>query len=103
MKTIQYLEKRFLLMAKEIIALVYSNISFPAFQTKLSKELKFIKKNPKERKDWSVERKDDAITVITLFGEMHYQRTYYKNKKTGEYAYLVDKLAGIKPHAREKI
>ena len=33
------LEERFLLMAKEIIALVYSNISFPAFQTKLSKEL----------------------------------------------------------------
>ena len=34
----------------------------------------------------------------TVFGEVKYKRTYYENKKTGEYKYLSDELLGIEAH-----
>lgn len=45
----------------------------------------------KERKkEWHIERKNMEKTYITIFGDVRYERTYYKNKKTGEYKYLSD-------------
>jgi len=35
-----------------------------------------------------------------VFGEVNYQRTYYKNKREGTYSYLSDELLGIESHAR---
>lgn len=35
-----------------------------------------------------------------MFGEVNYQRTYYKNKREGTYSYLSDELLGIESHAR---
>ena len=44
------------------------------------------------RKGWVVERHDDEKTIVSPFGSFTYERTYFRNKKTGEYAYLADKL-----------
>jgi hypothetical protein len=33
-------------------------------------------------------------------GDVRYERTYYKNKKTGEYKYLSDDFLGIEVHER---
>ncbi|MGI6705044.1 MAG: UPF0236 family transposase-like protein [Clostridia bacterium] len=33
-----------------------------------------------------------------MFGEVRYERTYYENKRTGEYSYLSDEAVGIKAH-----
>jgi hypothetical protein len=45
-------------------------------------------------------RKDKVESVVTTFGEMTFERTYYHNNKTGEYAHLIDLAAGLQPHAK---
>lgn len=56
-------------------------------------------RNSKERKrNWTVKEKAAKKTLTTIFGEVRYKRTYYKNKKTGEYSYLSDEAVGIKAH-----
>lgn len=50
------------------------------------------------KKRWVVKSKADQKALTTIFGEVSYKRTYYKNKKTGEYSYLSDEAVGIQPH-----
>jgi hypothetical protein len=58
-----------------------------------------VYKNSKARKcNWIVKSKDDKKTLTTIFGEVKYKRTYYENKKTGEYSYLSDEAVGISSH-----
>ncbi len=54
-----------------------------------------VKASKDRKRNWYVERKADKRTLLTIFGEVNYQRTYYKNKKTKEYKYLSDELVGI--------
>ena len=50
-------------------------------------------KNDKERKrDWNVKDKKSQKSLATIFGEVKYERTYYVNKRTGEYKYLGDEV-----------
>ena len=56
-------------------------------------------KNSKDRKrNWRVKSKEDKKSLMTIFGEVKYKRTYYENKKTKEYSYLSDEAVGIKAH-----
>lgn len=48
---------------------------------------------------WEIVRKD-LNSVITTFGEVRYDRTYFKPKKGGKREYLVDKIVGIEAHER---
>ena len=58
-----------------------------------------VYKNSKDRKRyWTVKEKAAKKTLTTIFGEVRYKRTYYKNKKTGEYSYLSDEAVGISAH-----
>ena len=58
-----------------------------------------IYRNSKERKrDWTIKEKANEKTLGTIFGEVRYKRTYYQNKKTGEYSYLSDEAVGILAH-----
>jgi|GEM_PF-6363337 len=61
---------------------------------------KFIKEHPEERKGWTVERKAEPKSILSPFGLVKYNRCYYKNKATREYAHLVARMAGYGPHAR---
>jgi len=55
-------------------------------------------KNSKDRKhNWIVKSKGDKKNLITIFGEVKYKRTYYENKKTGEYSYLSDEAVVYQP------
>lgn len=47
---------------------------------------------------WYVQEKDKPNTLATIFGEVHYTSTYYKNKEDGRYARLSDELVGIEAH-----
>jgi hypothetical protein len=48
---------------------------------------------------YTVERRGDERRLLTLFGEVAYNRTYYK-KDSGGYEYLVDSAMGIDSHTR---
>ena len=52
------------------------------------------------RQDWVVERTGDPRTVTTSLGDVTFHRTYYRNKKTAENCYIVDRLIGLDKHER---
>lgn len=61
---------------------------------------KKAKDDPNRKKKWNVERNKNETTLMTVFGEVSYNRTYYVSKKGSEYKFLSDEMVGIKPHQR---
>ena len=59
-----------------------------------------IKISDDRKRNWYIQRNNDVKTVSTLLGSINYKRTYYKNKNSGEYTYLLDEHLGINPHER---
>jgi hypothetical protein len=57
-----------------------------------------VKESADRKRTWVVKSKGDSKKLATIFGEVRYKRTYYQNKKTGEYSYLSDELVGITAH-----
>ena len=55
---------------------------------------------PELREGWVVERTNDKRSILTSMGEVTFKRTYFRNKETGKYAYLTDKLIGMESHDR---
>ncbi|MGI6777800.1 MAG: ISLre2 family transposase [Acetivibrionales bacterium] len=51
------------------------------------------------KKDWEIVRKDET-GLLTSFGLIKYNRTYFKPKENGKRSYLVDEITGINPHDR---
>lgn len=62
-----------------------------------------VKESKQRKKHWHVERKDEENTIATTMGPVNYKRTYYVNKKTGEYAFLSDEVVGIEKHQRKDL
>ncbi len=59
-----------------------------------------IVRNKKKRKArYEVVRKDKR-SIKTIFGDVEYIRTYYKNKGEGGYVYLADEILGIEKYQR---
>ena len=42
----------------------------------------------------------DESTLLTSLGSVTYHKTLFRNKHTGEYEYLLDRIMGIEKHAR---
>lgn len=116
MKIIQLVLQKFLLVVEKIIELLDGKCTYPEFEMELKKLLndlgreickevlheldQNIYKDKQQRKNWVVVQKDCQRTVTTVFGDITYERRYYKNKGTGETAYLADKAAGIQKYER---
>ena len=58
-----------------------------------------LRKRQYLRKGWYIERRDET-KLLTSLGEICYNKTYFRNKETGEYCYLLDRLMGLDAHAR---
>lgn len=48
-----------------------------------------------------IEHSNVKNSFISTCGVIHYQRTYFQNKITGEYVYLADEACGITPNMRK--
>lgn len=59
----------------------------------------FLRQDGVRKKDWEIVRKDRSA-LLTTFGEIRYNRTYFKPKSGGKRKYLVDEIVGINPHDR---
>lgn len=59
-----------------------------------------IRDSRDRKRHWVIKNKADLKTLVTLFGEVSYTRTYYQNKQSGVYRYLSDEAVGILPHDR---
>ncbi len=60
-----------------------------------------IRDSKSRKNEYRVQRRNDKKSIMTVFGEVSYCRTYYKSKKDGSYVYLSDEMVGIEPHDRK--
>lgn len=51
------------------------------------------------KRNWEIVRRDKK-TMLTSLGEISYRKTLFKNKKTGDRTYLLDRYLGIEANAR---
>lgn len=59
-----------------------------------------VRKDLENRKGWVVNKRRDSRSILSIMGNVEYERTYYHNEGTGEYRHLSDDVCGITPHAR---
>lgn len=53
-----------------------------------------------ERKEQFESLEKDERNIISIFGDIHFKRRYYKNKLTNKKVYLLDEFIGIEPKQR---
>ena len=58
-----------------------------------------LKDSGKRKSSWVVE-KDHQKQLVTSLGTVHFTKTLFTNKETGEMAYLLDWILGIEKHER---
>ena len=59
----------------------------------------YLRGSGSRKQNWEIVRKD-RTEILTSFGPINYERTYFKPKKGGKRQYLVDRIVGINPHDR---
>lgn len=52
------------------------------------------------KQKWHVEHRNEPKELLDVMGTVRFKRTGYKNKQTGEYIYLVDRILGIGAHQK---
>lgn len=57
-----------------------------------------VRESDERKREWNIQRRRDIKTYQTIFGELRYERTYYKHKYKEEFAYLSDLVFGIGPN-----
>lgn len=57
-----------------------------------------VRETPGRSLEWYIQEREKPNTLATLFGEVHYKRTYYKSVSGKGYCSLSDELVGIEPH-----
>ena len=58
-----------------------------------------LKDNGKRTTRWYVE-KDSQKQLVTSLGTVHFTKTLFKNRETGEMEYLLDRILGLEKHER---
>ena len=58
-----------------------------------------LRKSQRRKKDWHIVKSDEKA-LITSLGTVTFNKTLFKNKKTGIRKYLFDEIMGIDPHER---
>ena len=116
MEIIRVIMPILLSIAEMVVESLGGEIDFVAFQEKLAKKLQEVgravtqavlegleeqtRKDRKKRAQWQLCRRKDPKELLSRFGIIHYARSYYRNKETGKYAYLVDEQVGYSSHMR---
>ncbi|MFW6257061.1 MAG: ISLre2 family transposase, partial [Bacillota bacterium] len=67
-------------------------------------EKEIYESNERLSEGWTVHKKDQSKSITTIFGQIDYERRYYKRKKKDsdqkEYTHLVDDFFGIESHQK---
>ncbi len=116
MDIIHLVDKKILSVTAKILEVLGDGMTYLSFETALKKELdglgceilgmvlqaleEEIYRSDDRKRNWKIVRKNDPKEILTPFGNLMFERRYYQNRFSGEYAYLVDKRVGITPHMR---
>jgi len=115
MEIVRLVEEKVLSVAAKVLEVLEGEVSYQDFEMILKEELdglgcevlkvvleeldREIKEDKARKKEWAVVRKNGK-DLLTPFGAINYERTYYRHKESSEYCYLVDQKAGFKPRSR---
>jgi hypothetical protein len=115
MELVRVVEEKVLSVVTKALEVLAGGVSYRSFETILKEELdglgcemlklvleeldRELKADEERKLKWEVVRTDEK-SLLTFFGLIDYNRTYYRNKESKKYAYLVDLKAGIKPNSR---
>src|SRR5690554_4134357 len=116
MDLIRLVEEKILSVVNEMSKIFEGEIDYLTFEVRLKKELdslgrdllqlvletleEKIHESEERKREWKVVRRRDQKAILTIFGQLIYERSYYQHKESKKYAYLVDEQIGITPHAR---
>jgi hypothetical protein len=59
-----------------------------------------IKDSPERKGKYHVHKKSVKRRLITRFGELEFERTYFKNVKENSYIHILDEILGIEKYER---
>lgn len=116
MDVVRLIEGKVLSVMEEVVEFLEGGIDYRSFEGQLKKKLdklgcellqtilealdQKLRVNEDRKQAWRVVRKNDPKEILTPFGSLVYQRSYFRHKDSKRYAYLVDEKVGITPHAR---
>ena len=52
------------------------------------------------KKKWNIEQRNEPKELLDLMGPVRFRRTGYRDKESGKYVYLLDKILGLEGHQR---
>jgi hypothetical protein len=58
-----------------------------------------LRNSGRRKKNWEIVKRDEK-TLTTSIGDLTFEKTLFRNKKTGEYRYLTDEILGLEKHER---
>lgn len=112
----QQLWEGFLRIGEHVVDYLESGQDYQAFQQRLrgdldslgQKVLKSVieasdlrlRESTSERQGWVIAQRGHEKELLTQFGPVRFQRTYFKHKQSKRHAYLVDEAMGFTPHQR---
>lgn len=116
MEVVRLVETRILSVAEKILEILAGGSDYLSFEAQLKKELdnlgcdllktvlealdQKLYGSEERKRDWQVVRRGDRKEVLTPFGLMAFERSYYRHKQSKRYCYLADEAAGLTPHLR---
>ena len=84
----------------ELTQNVMNQVGLNIITEALENEDERIRKSAFRLKSWNVQRRNENRTICTEMGPLVFSRTYYVNKRTGKYTYLLDEKIHLKKHQR---
>ena len=58
-----------------------------------------LQRSEVRKKKWEIVKRDEK-SLTTSIGDLSFTKTLFRNKKTGEYRYLLDEILGLEKHER---
>lgn len=52
------------------------------------------------KKKWNIEQRNEPKELLDFMGPVRFRRTGYRDKESGKYVYLLDKILGLEGHRR---
>ena len=115
MEIVRLVEAKVLSMVEKVLSVLEGEVSYQNYEMILKEELdglgceilklvleeldREIKADKARKKEWAVVRAEGK-GILTPFGMVNYERTYYRNRESNKYCHLADWKAGIEPNSR---
>jgi hypothetical protein len=77
-----------------------NNIGLDTISAIIGELNKIIKDSPERKSKYHVHKRNAKRSLITRFGELEFERTYFKNVKESSYVHILDELLGIEKYER---